>query len=66
MGSWASMLCIWAGSAQNVGAHGRLIIWSPGQAKNFVHPKTDILKDFWPKTGLAIFLRVRSPIAGNF
>jgi len=66
MGSWFPMLCILAESAQNVGAPGRLIIWSPGQANNFVLLKIDILEDFRPKTRLPIFLRARSPIAGSF
>jgi len=66
MGSWAPVLCILAGSARNVGASGRLIIWPCGQGNNFVLHKTDILEDFRPKTGLAIFLRSRSPIADNF
>jgi len=60
------MLCILVGSARNLGAPGRLIIWSTGQANNFVLSKTDILEDFRPKVGLAIFLRARSPIADNF
>lgn len=38
----------------------------PGQANNFALLKTDILEDFRPKTGMAIFLRARSPVADNF